>query len=547
VFRRVCRLSSLSAGQRTFIAFVVVCALTSLAALAQSAASAPTAPAPQGRGAPPAPPPVVPKSLVASGEPTRSCESLSAVALPDTAISSAVVDPGNATIAASCRVTAVVTHPPAVDRITIWIALPMKNWNGRFQGVGGGGFSGGAAGAVAQPLRAGYAAGSTDTGHEGGGGSFALDARGRLNWQAIRNNAYVGIHDMTVTGKALAQAFYGTPPRRAYFNGCSTGGRQGLSEAQRYPADYDGVMAGAPAINWTKLHVEQMWGAVIMLDTKTVVASCKFAAATQAAVAACDEIDGVKDGVLESPRQCTYDPKTLVGSSAGECGIVTDADASVIRAIWEGPRRRDGSFLWYGLERGGDFGGLSATAGAPLAPRPNGITLDWWRFFLNEDPQWTWTGLTRAGYEQYFDQSVEQFSSVLATDNTDLTAFRARGGKVIMWHGWSDPLIYPGGSIDYYTRVQKVMGGPEKTAEFFRFFLAPGVGHCGGGPGPPPSGQFDAVVRWVEEGKAPDTLDAVRRDQTGAVIRSRPLCQYPRVARYKGKGSTDAAENFECR
>ena len=147
----------------------------------------------------------------------------------------------------------------------------------------------------------------------------------------------------------------------------------------------------------------------------------------------------------------------------------------------------------------------------------------------------------------YWDQSVEQFGAVFATDNPDLSAFKARGGKIVMWHGWSDQLIYPGGSIDYYTRVQQAMGGAAKTSEFLRFFLAPGVAHCGGGPGPAPSGQFEAMVRWVEEGKAPDTLDAIRRDQSGAVVRSRPLCQYPKTAHYKGRGSTDAAENFECR
>ena len=149
--------------------------------------------------------------------------------------------------------------------------------------------------------------------------------------------------------------------------------------------------------------------------------------------------------------------------------------------------------------------------------------------------------------KMYFDRSTEQFGAVLATDNPDLTAFKARGGKIVMWHGWSDQLIYPGGSIDYYTRVQKTMGGPAKTSEFFRFFLAPGVAHCGGGPGPAPSGQFEAMVKWVEEGKAPDTLQAIRRDQTGTVVRSRPLCPYPASARYKGRDSTDETGSFECK
>jgi hypothetical protein len=172
--------------------------------------------------------------------------------------------------------------------------------------------------------------------------------------------------------------------------------------------------------------------------------------------------------------------------------------------------------------------------------------MEWWRYFLTKNPQWDWTALTPALYEQYWDQSVEEFSAVLATDNPDLTAFRDRGGKLVLWHGWSDQLIYPEGTIDYYQRVQKQMGGAESTSKFARLFLAPGVGHCAGGPGAQPAGQFDALVRWVEQGQAPDVLNAVRRDGSGNVVRSRPLCQFPLVAKYKGTGSTDDATNFVC-
>ncbi|HVZ23700.1 MAG TPA: tannase/feruloyl esterase family alpha/beta hydrolase, partial [Vicinamibacterales bacterium] len=469
---------------------------------------------------PAGPPPVRPKPLVAKTTPARACESLKDVALDNTTIESAVVDPGDAQTPASCRVTAVVTHPPAGDKVRIFLAFPMTEWNGRFQGVGGGGFSGGSAAGVRAPLLAGYAAGSTDTGHEGASGSFALDSAGRLQWMLIRDNAYLGIHEMTQTGKALTQSFYGAAPARSYFNGCSTGGRQGLSEAQRYPADYDGILSGAPAINWTTLHIEQMWGHVVMTEANHVVPACMYAAATNAAIAACDEIDGVQDGVIEDPARCTYDPKALVGTSAGACGTFTDADANVIRKIWDGPHRLDGTRIWYGLPRGADFMGVSGTGGTPLVSRPNPITLEWWRYFLFKDPKWDPTGLTRAGYEQALQQSLEEFSAVIATDNPDLSEFKARGGKIVMWHGQADPLIYPGGSIDYYQRVEKQMGGRDKTGDVLRFFLAPGVGHCGGGAGPNPSGQFEAMVNWVETGKAPETLDAVRRNQS--VTRTRP-------------------------
>ncbi|HEY1340604.1 MAG TPA: tannase/feruloyl esterase family alpha/beta hydrolase [Bryobacteraceae bacterium] len=472
-----------------------------------------------------------PMPLFPDATPARSCESLASVSLPDTTIDSAAVEPATGNRPAICRVTASVTHPPAGDRIRVFLGFPVDNWNGRFEGVGGGGFSGGNPNGVLAPAAQGYAAGSTDTGHEGGSGSFALDSTGHLNWLLIRDNAYLGIHAMTVTGKALAEAFYGKPPRYSYFNGCSTGGRQGLSEAQRYPADYDGILSGAPAINWTRLHVEQMWGHVVMQDAKNFVPQCKFAAARDAAVAACDPQDGVTDGVIENPKACRFDPKALVGTTPANCTAFTDADADVIRKLWQGPRRRDGSFIWYGLQPGADFSGLTNTGGAPLTGRPNPITLDYWRYFLIQNPQWDWTVLTPALYEQYVDQSIEEFSAVLSTDNPDLAAFRDHGGKLILWHGWSDQLIYPEGTIDYYQRVQKQMGGAEATEKFARLFLAPGVAHCAGGPGPQPSGQFDAVVSWVEEGKAPDTLTALRRDSSGAVVQSRRLCRWPSVCR----------------
>jgi hypothetical protein len=254
----------------------------------------------------------------------------------------------------------------------------------------------------------------------------------------------------------------------------------------------------------------------------------------------------VKDGVLEDPRRCTFDPKALVGTVPNACDAITETDASVIRKIWEGPKRRDGSVLWYGLPRGAGFA-LSATGGTPLTARPFGITLDWFRYFLTQNPQWDWSTLTWASYEQLWDQSVEQFGPVFGTDNPNLSAFKDRGGKLLLWHGWADPLIYAEGTIDYFSRVQQAMDGPQKTSSFIRLFMAPGVGHCSGGTGPAPRQPFDSLVAWVEQGEAPETLTAVRRDEAGKVVRSRPLCAYPLVARYKGQGSIDEASSFECK
>lgn len=204
----------------------------------------------------------------------------------------------------------------------------------------------------------------------------------------------------------------------------------------------------------------------------------------------------------------------------------------------------DGTFLWYGLAPGADLNALWGTNAGK--PRAFGIALDWFKYFLAQDPQLDWTTIDPAAYERYWDQSVEEYSIVIGTDNPDLTAFRDHGSKAILWHGWADQLITPKGSIDYYKRVQQGMGGPKRTSEFARLFLAPGVAHCAGGAGPQPYGQLDALLSWVEQGRAPETLTAARRDQTGAITRSRPLCQYPLVAKYKGTGSTDAAANFVC-
>ena len=201
-----------------------------------------------------------------------------------------------------CRVVAITTHPPAGDKVRIWIAIPTSNWNGRFLGNGGGGFVGGSAAGVNQGAALGFAAGATDAGHDGGSASFALDANGRLNWQAIRDFAHVGIHEMTVTGKALTQAMYGVAPRYSYFNGCSTGGRQGLMEAQRYPQDYNGIAAAAPAVNWTNLMMQSLWGSMLRTRRRTRSRRASSPRRRRRPSPPATRIDGVKDGVIEDPK-----------------------------------------------------------------------------------------------------------------------------------------------------------------------------------------------------------------------------------------------------
>ena len=480
-----------------------------------------------------------PKPLFADAAPVIPWEDLRKVSLPNTTIDSVALDATDHSV----RVTATVSHPPATDRVKVFIALPTKGWNGRFRGHGGGGFVGGNAGSLRGAVSQGYVAGATDTGHEGGSGSFALGDKGRLNWQDIRDNAYLGIHEMTVTGKALARAFYGKDPKYSYFYGSSTGGRQGLSEAQRFPEDYNGIYSGCPAVNWTHFVPGLLWPQVVMAEAKHLVPKAKLDAVTAAAIAACDAADGISDGVIDDPSRCTWDPQAFVGTKVGE-EVFTGDDARVVREMWAGPRGVGGRMIWHGLTRGTDLNALGGSGGAPLAGKPFSVGLDWFRYFLVQDPQWPGTALGKAEFELLQRQSVEQYGAVFGTDNPDLTRFRDHGGKVIIVHGMADQLIPHEGSVDYYRRVQAAMGGPERTAEFARLFLVPGVDHGMRGAGATPVGQMDALLRWVEDGQAPDLIDAEKRDAGGKIIRTRPVYPYPQYAKYRGTGSTDDAANF---
>lgn len=475
--------------------------------------------------------------------PVCGCEDLAKADLAKLGIANTTIDSATVDETGACRVVATVTHPPTGDRVKVYVGLPMKGWNGRFRGTGGGGFVGGNPMSIAGPVAQGFVAGATNTGHDGGSGSFALDSNGRLNWQLIQDNAYLGIHEMTVVGKALTQALYGKAPKYSYFEGFSTGGRQGLVEAQRYPNDYDGIVSGGPAINWPRFIPGDLWPQFVMAQSNNYVPKSKLDAATAAAIAACDADDGITDGVIDQPARCTWDPKAIVGTTV-EGSTFTEADAAVIRKIWEGPRRADGSFMWYGVARGTDLSALAKTEGTPLKGVPFGIPHDWFKYFLAQNAQWDFTTISLAGFERLFDQSVEQYGVIFGPDDPNLAAFRDRGGKLVIWHGWSDQLIPAGGAVDYYERVQKAMGGRENTLKFARLFMAPGVAHGQSVGGPVPLPLLRNVIRWVEEGQAPDSILAARR-QGDSVVRTRPIYPYPMVAKYKGTGSTDDAANFE--
>jgi feruloyl esterase len=430
--------------------------------------------------------------------------------------------------------------------ITAW--LP-SNWNGRFEGVGGGGYSCGISyPALGTAIQAGYASASTDCGNQQSDGSFALNSSGQLNWPLITDFASLGIHDMSVTGKAVTAAFYASKPRYSYFNGCSTGGREGLMEAQRYPADYNGIVSGAPAINWTRFIPAEIWPELVMKESGDYLPTCKEDAFTAAVVKACDPQDGVTDGIISDPADCHWNPATLIGVVT-PCGTITATDAAVVAKIWEGPVSTRGSKLWYGLEPGASFSGLAATTtvNGVTGPAPFSISATWLGTWLQKNPSWNWQTLTYGQFDRLFQQSVQEFSGVIATDNPDLSQFKKDGGKILIWHGLADQLIFPQGTINYYQRVQQAMGGAQRTNSFARLFLAPGAQHCASAAGPAPANPLAAVVGWVEHGHAPTSILATITDPTtGAVTLSRPLCAYPLTAHYTGHGSTRVASSFVC-
>lgn len=501
---------------------------------------------------------LIARSLPAHAAPVQ-CDTLAKLTLPEATITAAQEIPAGEymppaggpqqDLPAFCRVA--LTVSPQI-RVEVW--LPKETWNGRYRGEGGGGYAGQVSYAgLAEGIRRGYATASTDTGHPASaGGSFALNANGTLNMQLVDDFAERSLRELAAKAKALIKAFYGMPPAYSYWNGCSTGGRQGLMAAQRFPDEYDGLVIGAPAINWDRFIPSELWPQIVMNNTAGgPISAAKLAAVTHAAVAACDANDGVSDGIINDPRKCTYDPGALVckgGQDAGPDGgtdgaqdaaaCLTPREAEAIRKIWNGPANASGQRLWFGLERGAPLNALAGNNPFVIA----GAHSQYW---VHQNPAFDWRTLKETDFEAEIRTSQKKFHDVIGTDDPRLDGFRKRRGRMIIWHGEADPLIFPRGTINYFERVVAANGGAQRIADFARLFMAPGVGHCAGGDGPNPVGVFDAVVNWVEEGVAPQTLQAVRKRPDGTVL-TRPLCPYPTTAKWTGNGSTDDAANFVC-
>jgi hypothetical protein len=348
---------------------------------------------------------------------------------------------------------------------------------------------------------------------------------------------------MTVVAKNVARAFYGRSVSYAYWNGCSTGGRQGYKEAQSYPKDYDGILAAAPAVDWSRFAIGTLWSQAVFNEDHVAPTGCELAAFNTAAIKACDTLDGVADGIIDTPRNCDWDPRSLVGTKVqceGQELTISAALAEAVRKIWAGPTSPGGRQLWYGPNVGADFAYL-ATVGTPFT-----VADSWAKYFVAKDPSFDTTKLTYASFYQLFTQSVQQYDQGIGTNDADLSAFRKAGGKLLSWHGQADQLVPTKSTVAYRNRVNAVMGGNARVNDFYRLFLLPGVQHCGGGTGLQAVDPLGTLVNWVEKGERPATLATATTSSTGEVTATRNACPYPQVARYVGHGDPKQASSYRC-
>ncbi len=498
------------------------------------------------------------------------CSALKGLQLPDTAITAAarvssgtvegprIGDPQK-DLPVFCRVQGIL-RPTPDSEINFEVWLPEKDWNGRILGVGNGGFAGtiGYHG-LAGNLRRGFATAGSDAGHQ----AEAEDATWAFGHpEKIKDFGWRAVHLTAVRAKDIVKAYYGKPQQKAYFDSCSDGGREALMEAQRFPEDYDGILAGAPAYSWTHMLTSGVEIAQAMLnDPRAYISSLKLPAIERAALDACDEIDGVKDGIIGNPAQCHFDPAVLLCKSADSLDCLSQPQVNSLKNLYAGGHNNHGNSLLPGLLMGDEDGDWRdwVVGEAPGAGAGTQFVQNYFRYMVTGDPKWN---VLTADVDASLEAAIKQTAADLDATSPDLSRFSASGGKLILYHGWNDAAIPPVNTIAYFESVEKQMG-PSQADSFMRLYMAPGVEHCAGGPGPssfgqlglstakgPKYGLFDALQDWVE--KAVPASEVVASKYTPgpkgdpAVTMTRPLCPYPAIAKYKGTGETNDSANFAC-
>jgi feruloyl esterase len=435
---------------------------------------------------------------------------------------------GGAQLPAHCRVAAVL-KPSADSHIEMELWMPTENWNGKFLAVGNGGWAGTIeTGAMGTALGRGYATASNDTGHNRTNGTDGLFALGHP--EKVIDFGYRSMHEMAVQSKTLINAFYKQAPRLSYYQGCSTGGRQGLMEAQRYPEDFDAIIAGAPVYNQTRLHASQMSLFTDMLKRPgSTLSNEKRTMFANAVQGACDALDGVKDGLISNPQMCKFDPAQLLCKAGDAADCLTAAQVETAKKAYAPVHLKTGEMVYpphsYGYELQWRM------------PPASNLPADSFRILGHQDENWD-----RNSFDLDRDLALALKNGGDAIDaiDTDLSKFKARGGKLLMWHGWADPGPAPENTVNYFNAAGKQAGG--NTGDWMRLFLLPGVAHCGGGNGPDQADYLTAMEKWREGGTAPTQIIASKRDNS----MSRPLCPHPQVAKYSGSGDTNDAKNFTC-
>jgi feruloyl esterase len=490
--------------------------------------------------------------LAAALADSSQCDGLAKMTLPNSTITSARwMDPGPMTtpgtpggsadarggqagstppvvLPGHCRVT-LVMRPSSDSHIEAEVWLPAA-WNGKFQAVGNGGWAGIISyPAMAQALQEGYATASTDTGHKGGDPAFAIG-----HPEKLIDFGYRAIHELAVQSKAIVTAYYKRAARLSYWNGCSTGGRQGLMAAQRYPDDFDAILAGAPANNHSRLGISRLAVSVPPArDPAAAVPAAKLALVTRAVLDACDGRDGVKDGFLNDPRACTFDVASLQCREADTDSCLTAPQVATMKAAYAPMKLPNGQLVFPGKEPG------SETAWGMVSGTTDALSVTALRI-AHGDPAWDPKSFD---LERDLALAIEKVGFATNAVDPDLRAFKARGGKLLLYHGWNDGLISAGNTVDYFESVHAKMGRGQD--DWLRLFMVPGMGHCRGGAGPDQANWMASLERWRESGKAPERIEAARV-VANRVEMTRPLCPYPQIARYTGIGSTNDAQNFVC-